>query len=206
MEVNYPHFTEKAKRDYLLIKEALEQKSQSAYTQLMEYYKESLFYLMLKMCNNPCDAEDLTLEAFGKAFSNLDKYTTDSVFSTWLFKIATNNCVNYLKKKKNSLLTQSILLENNDNEKYEIAIASDWKSPYERLEDKQTGIFIKEILKSISPKYRNILELRYFKEYSYEEIAQELALPLGTVKTLLYRAKASLEEKMRAMKECIEMK
>lgn len=206
MEIINPNFTEKAKRDYLLIVEAVERKNQSAYTKLMGYYRESLFYLMLKMCNNMYDAEDLTLEAFGKAFHNLDKYTTDSAFSTWLFKIATNNCVDYLRKKKNSLLTYSILLENNDSEVYEVPLASDWKSPYEYLEDKQRRDYLGKIIKTLTPKYKNILELRYFKEYSYEEIAQELSLPIGTVKTLLYRAKAALEEKLKTAKEYIDTK
>ena len=203
MEVKTVNFTEKAKRDYLLIREALETGSQSAYAKLMDYYRESLFYLMLKMCHNPHDAEDLTMEAFGKAFHNLERYTVDSAFSTWLFKIATNNCVDYLRKNKNNLLNLPICLENDEEESFEMPLVSDWINPQEKLEEKQKGVFLSKIVQTLKPKYRTMLELRYFKEYSYEEIAQEMGLPLGTIKTLLFRAKASLQKKMSLVQEVL---
>ena len=93
------HFTDKAKRDYLLLRDALDNGNQKAYAQLMSYYRDPIYYLLLKMIKNPYDAEDLTIEAFGKAFRNLDRYTIDYAFSTWLFRIAVNNCIDFLRKK-----------------------------------------------------------------------------------------------------------
>ena len=94
--------TDKAKRDALLVKDALENGSQKAYSDLMRYYRDPLYFTLLKMMKNPYDAEDLTIEAFGKAFKNLEKYTTDYAFSTWLFKIAINNCIDYMRRKNTS--------------------------------------------------------------------------------------------------------
>jgi RNA polymerase sigma-70 factor (ECF subfamily) len=74
------HFTDKAKRDYLLLRDALDNGNQKAYAQLMSYYRDPIYYLLLKMIKNPYDAEDLTIEAFGKAFRNLDRYTVVMLF------------------------------------------------------------------------------------------------------------------------------
>ena len=103
MEVN-PNLTEKAKRDYELVRSAIEQNNQLAFTELLELYRETIYFMLLKMTGNPDDAEDLTIEAFGKAFKNINKYTPDYAFSTWLFKIASNNCIDFMRKKKKNVL------------------------------------------------------------------------------------------------------
>ena len=99
MEVNLK-LTEKARRDYQLVRAALDRGEQMAYSELLKNYRDSLYFMMLKMTNNPQDADDLTIEAFGKAFRNLRQYTPDFAFSTWLFKIASNNCIDFLRRKK----------------------------------------------------------------------------------------------------------
>ena len=99
MEINL-RLTDKALRDYELVKAALERGEQNAYAELMRNYRDSLYFMMLKMTNNPQDADDLTIEAFGKAFKNLRQYTPDYAFSTWLFKIASNNCIDFIRKRK----------------------------------------------------------------------------------------------------------
>ena len=114
--------TEKAKRDYELICKAREKGDQRAYTQLMEFYKEPLYFMLLKMTNNTIEADDLTIEAFGKAFKSIDKYTPDFAFSTWLFRIATNNYIDYKRKKR----LQTISM---DQEEGELNVASQVKNP-----------------------------------------------------------------------------
>jgi len=91
--------SEKAKNDLLLVAEA-RKGNEKAFASLMNRYRDSIYYMLLKMVNNASDAEDLTIEAFGKAFRNLDSYTPKFAFSTWLFKIATNNCVDFIRKKQ----------------------------------------------------------------------------------------------------------
>jgi RNA polymerase sigma-70 factor (ECF subfamily) len=188
MVVN-PNFTDKAKRDYNLIRAALDQKDRRAYADLMGNYRDSIYFMLLKMTNNKDDAEDLTIEAFGKAFKKLEQYTPDYAFSTWLFKIASNNCIDFIRKKKKYLI--SIDKEYQDETGTELAqrIPSEVLDPEEEMIKDQKIKIMREVVDKLKPHYRILIELRYFKEFSYEEIATELNIPLGTVKAKLFRAR-----------------
>jgi RNA polymerase sigma-70 factor (ECF subfamily) len=188
MEIN-PNFTDKAIRDYHLIRSALDNKDRNAYAQLMTNYRDSIYFMLLKMTNNKDDAEDLTIEAFGKAFKKLEQYTPDYAFSTWLFKIASNNCIDFIRKKKQRVY--SLDKEYNDEAGTEMAarIPSDALDPEESMIKMQKIKILRGIVDKLKPHYRILIELRYFKEYSYDEIAAELDLPLGTVKAKLFRAR-----------------
>jgi len=98
MEVS-PNLSEKAQHDFLLVQKA-RSGDQKAYAELLGRYRDAIYFMLLKMVNNPSDAEDLTIEAFGKAFKNIGQYTPNFAFSTWLFKIATNNCIDFIRKKE----------------------------------------------------------------------------------------------------------
>ena len=93
------NLSEKAKHDLLLL-ELAKKGNQAAFTELMHRYRDSIYYMMFKMVKNEDDADDLTIEAFGKAFSRLEQYSPGFAFSTWLFKIASNNCIDFIRKKK----------------------------------------------------------------------------------------------------------
>lgn len=188
MEIN-PNFTDKAKRDYLLIRSAIDNQDRNAYAELMSNYRDSIYFMLLKMTNNKDDAEDLTIEAFGKAFKKLEQYTPDYAFSTWLFKIASNNCIDFIRKKKQRVY--SLDKEYNDEVGTEMAarIPSDTLDPEEEMIKAQKIIILRGLVDKLKPHYRILIELRYFKEYSYDEIAEELNLPLGTVKAKLFRAR-----------------
>jgi DNA-directed RNA polymerase specialized sigma24 family protein len=95
---NIDHLSDKAKHDYSLVRRAVDNRDQKAFAELMERYKDSIYYMLLKMIRNGDDAEDLMIEAFGKAFNRLHQYTPNYAFSTWLFKIATNNCIDFIRK------------------------------------------------------------------------------------------------------------
>jgi RNA polymerase sigma-70 factor (ECF subfamily) len=181
--------SDKAKSDLLLV-ELARKGSEKAFADLMNRYRDSIYYLLLKMVNNPSDAEDLTIEAFGKAFSNLELYTPKFAFSTWLFKIATNNCVDFIRKKQISPTPLDQLQDSLDNAT--VNIQSDLPDPEESLINHQKIATLKDIVSQLKPRYKSLIELRYFKEYSYEEISSELNIPLGTVKAQLYRAKTLL--------------
>jgi RNA polymerase sigma factor (sigma-70 family) len=139
------------------------------------------------MVNNPSDAEDLTIEAFGKAFKNIHQYAPSFAFSTWLFKIATNNCIDFIRKKRST----PVALENPNEDKDDptVHIQSDTLDPEEILINEQKIKMMQNVVSKLKPRYRKLIELRYFKEFSYEEIAAELDLPLGTVKAQLFRAR-----------------
>jgi RNA polymerase sigma-70 factor (ECF subfamily) len=203
MEVT-SHLTEKALRDYKLVQRAIEHGDQQAYADLMKNYRDSLYFMLLKMTNNPHDAEDLTIEAFGKAFKKLHQYTPDYAFSTWLFKIASNNCIDFIRKKKK--YTFSIDQNFDDDEKgTELAgkIPADTLDPEEEMVKQQKIKLMHEVVEKLKPHYRTLIELRYFKEFSYDEIAQELNLPLGTVKAQLFRAREFLYQILKNSKEKI---
>ena len=164
---------------------------ENAFARLLARYKDTIYYMLLKMVNNKSDAEDLTLEAFGKAFKNLHQYSPTYAFSTWLFRIASNNCIDFLRKKKGTYIPID-----NDSVNYEegeaIKLRSKDLNPEEKLIRKQKAILLQRVVRKLKPRYRILVELRYFKEYSYEEIAKELNLPLGTVKAQLFRAREIL--------------
>ncbi len=186
------HLSEKAQYDHKLVKQAVEDGDQRAYAELMGRYRDSIYYMLLKMVNNRDDADDLTIEAFGKAFKRLHQYTPDYAFSTWLFKIASNNCIDFIRKKKKNLYSIDSKPENEDGEEINIDIKATSPDPAERVMKDQKVEIMREVVSKLKPKYKRLVELRYFKEYSYEEIAEELDIPLGTVKAQLYRAREVL--------------
>ncbi len=192
MEINLK-LTEKAQRDYQLVRAALDRGEQMAYSELMSNYRDSLYFMMLKMTNNPQDADDLTIEAFGKAFRNLRQYTPDFAFSTWLFKIASNNCIDFLRKKK---MNEAISLDNGDKEEGTDDLAdiihSPSRTPEEDIIRQQKIEALREVVDRLKPHYRRLIELRYYQELSYEEISQQLEMPVGTIKAQLFRAREFL--------------
>lgn len=181
--------SEKAKGDLLLVEQA-KKGNEKAFASLMDRYKDSIYYILLKMVNNASDAEDLTIEAFGKAFRNLESYAPKFAFSTWLFKIATNNCVDFIRKKQLSPTPFDHLQDN--LETVTVNIQSDLPDPEESLINHQKVAALKDVVNQLKPRYKSLIELRYYKEYSYEEISSELNLPIGTVKAQLFRAKTLL--------------
>ncbi len=192
MELN-SNLSDKAKYDLILVDKAVNG-NQKAYAELLERYRDAIYFMLLKMVNNKSDAEDLTIEAFGKAFKSIHQYTPNYAFSTWLFKIATNNCIDFIRKRKANLV--SIDQPSEDVEGVTSTPATNLQSggldPEESLIKEQNIILVKSVVSKLKPRYRKLIELRYFKEYSYEEISDELNLPLGTVKAQLFRARELL--------------
>jgi len=191
MEVN-SNLTHKAQRDYELVKSAIKG-DQDSYAELMKNYKDSLYFMLLKMTNNATDAEDLTIEAFGKAFKKIESYSPKYAFSTWLFKIATNNAIDFIRKKKQRTLSIDKPYANKE-EGPDMSQNIEYKGldPEESFIKHQKIQLMRGIVDKLKPHYRTLVELRYFKEYSYDEIATELDLPLGTVKAQLFRAREFL--------------
>ncbi len=190
MEIN--NLSDKANEDYQLVKKAIEMEDQLAYTLLLERYKPSIYHTMLKMVKNHDDAEDLTIEAFGKAFHKLSSYTPNFAFSTWLFKIATNNCIDFIRKQR--LKTLSIDDTQDGKEDFSFSIITNTLNPEEKYIVEQRGKILRLTMERLNNKYKQLIELRYFEELSYQEISEKLNLPIGTVKAQLFRAKELLME------------
>ena len=182
------NLSDKGKQDYTLVKKAIGG-DQMAYANLMNRYRDSIYFMLLKMVNNREDADDLTIEAFGKAFKRLEQYTPNYAFSTWLFKIASNNCIDFIRKKKMKLYSIDKGIFDDEGGEIQIDLKSNTRDPEEELVRQQKIKLMRSVVEQLKPRYRELVDLRYFKEYSYEEISAELEIPLGTVKAQLFRAR-----------------
>jgi RNA polymerase sigma-70 factor (ECF subfamily) len=151
------------------------------------------------MVNNKDNAMDLTVETFGKAFENIEKYKPDFAFSTWLYRIATNNCIDFIRKKKLNLVSINGLVDE-EGDDMPLQIKSDTLNPEENSIKKQQNEQIKLIVDKLPSRYKKLIVLRYYEELSYEEIAQQLDLPLGTIKAQLFRARDLLSNIMSKKK------
>lgn len=200
--VNKDHLSDKAQQDLVLVERAING-DQSAYATLMDRYRESIYFMMLKMVKNTDDADDLTIEAFGKAFRRLEQYSPSYAFSTWLFKIASNNCIDFIRKKRIKVTSMDSGIQTDDGEHIQIDAKSNTRDPEETMEHKQKVIMMREVVAKLKPRYRILVEKRYFEELSYEEISEELNLPLGTVKAQLFRARDFLANMMENTKDTI---
>ncbi len=187
------------KDDYELIQSALGG-NQSAFGTLLERYRDSVNFVVYKMVNNNEDAEDLTMEAFGKAFNNLSKYKPDYAFSTWLFRIAINNTIDFIRKKRLQTLSLDSPVGGTDNDGEKgltRSVSSNDLDPEEKIIKEQRAELMRTVTGKLHDKYRDLIILRYFQEKSYHEISEELELPLGTVKAQLYRAKQLLSNVLK---------
>jgi RNA polymerase sigma factor (sigma-70 family) len=182
----------KAQYDLKLVQAAIRKGDQKAYASLMGRYRDSVYFMLLKMVGNKDDADDLTIEAFGKAFKRLDQYTPNFAFSTWLFKIATNNCIDFIRKKKNNTFSIDKPYENDEGGELNFTLRSDFPDPEETMQQKQKINMMHDVVDKLKPRYRQLVEMRYFEELSYEEISLKLELPIGTVKAQLFRARELL--------------
>jgi RNA polymerase sigma-70 factor (ECF subfamily) len=199
---NKDKLTTKAVYDYKLVRAALDKGDQKAFAELLHRYRESVYYMMLKMCNNKDDAEDLTIEAFGRAFKKLDQYSPDYAFSTWLFKIASNNAIDFIRRKKQmTSVSLDNKVDNGESKEHNTYMKSSGLDPEENFIKKQKTEQIRLLVDNLKPKYKEMIELFYFKEMSHEEISQKLNLPIGTIKAQLFRARDLLYSALKNSKE-----
>ena len=200
MEVK-KQFSAKALQDFELVKRAVKDNDDRAYGDLMMRYRKSVFHLVLKMVKNQDDAEDLTIEAFAKAFKNIKKFNPDYAFSTWLFRIATNNTIDFIRKKKLHTTSISSAYINDNGESVGLELRDPKMNPQEEAIHTQKIEIMRLIVKRLPHKYQALVTLRYFKELSYDEIAKEIEAPLGTVKAQLHRARQLLRDLVKPGKD-----
>ncbi len=181
--------------DYELIGNALKG-DQSAYDRLMKKYYKLVNNLIYRMIYNKEDVEDLTQEAFIKAFNSLEKFDHQFAFSTWLYKIASNNCIDYLRKKKLSTISIDKEIDSEDDDlRFEIP-DNDYK-PDRNILDTEKKKILEDAIASLPEKYKTVILLRHQDEMEYEEIAQKLNIPLGTVKAHIFRGRELLNKYLK---------
>jgi RNA polymerase sigma-70 factor (ECF subfamily) len=203
MELN-KSFSSKALEDFRLIDLAVDEKDQQAYAELMKRYKRPVYHMILKMVRNVDDAEDLTIEAFAKAFKNLARFKKDYTFSTWLFRIATNNAIDFIRKKKLDTMSLDTTYKDDDGASISIDVEDEKNlNPQEEAIKAQKIELVRIFVDKLPPKYQRLVKLRYFDELSYEEIAKELEAPLGTIKAQLHRARELMYDLVKNKKQHI---
>jgi len=175
----------KSSEDYDYIQAALGG-DQRAYGHLMARYRDAIYFTIQKMVNNREDAEDLTIEAFSKAFNKLHNYNPSFAFSTWLYRIAINGCIDFIRKKRLATISQDP-----EDSEYMHTMSGEL-SPEDLIVKQERILKIRTVIERLSPRYRKLVEMRYLQELSYDEIVQKTGLPLGTVKAQLFRAKQLL--------------
>ena len=170
-----------------------------AFRELLERYERPVFSLIYRMVRDRTLAEDLAQEAFIRAFNAIATYNTSYKFSNWIFKIANNHTIDHLRKRK--LDTVSIhgsphATTPEEMSQTRLVVESEDESPQELLEHRELGGQIEAAIGELRAEYRTVILLRHVEGYAYDEIAEIMDLPLGTVKTYLHRARNELKKKL----------
>lgn len=195
------NLTEKGKRDLKLINRALETGDPTAYNELMKLYRDPLYFMLYEKVGDQELAKDLTIESLGKAFKKLHLYVPNYVFSTWLFTVARNHCIDYLRKNKLPTVSIDKMMLDEDGKRTNFDLISDMLNPEQEMEKKQRVAILRQIVDQLKPKYRALVKLRYFKEMTYDEISTTLDLPIGTVKAQLHRSREQLFKILSGIKD-----
>ena len=172
-----------------------QQGKEAAYRELLARYERPVFSLIFRMVRDRETAEDLSQETFIKVLNNIDRYSPDFKFSSWLFKIANNLTIDHLRRRRLNTISiegapDAVTAES--ARATSIVIASGDESPLAELESKELGVSIERAIAQLRPEYRACIMLRHVEDRSYEEIAEIVKLPLGTVKTYIHRARHEL--------------
>lgn len=197
------NLSEKGKEDFALVIRARDKNDEKAYAELMDRYRKSVFFMVYKMLNKSDESEDLTIEIFAKAFINIEKYKPDFAFSTWLFRIASNHCIDYIRKKKlhTTSIDETFKTDGGDEVGFQVKDLN--MNPHESAVNKQKIELVRLVVQNLPDKYRKLVMLRYFRELAYDEIATELDIPIGTVKAQLFRAREILFKVMKDKRDKI---
>ena len=176
---------------------------EDAYRELIRRYERPVYSLIYRMVRDNETAEDLAQETFIKVLNNIDRYRPEFKFSSWLFKIANNITIDHLRRRQLDTISIEGAPDAVTGERIRataVTIASGGESPLEELESKEIGASIEQAIAKLRPEYRACIILRHVEDYSYDEIAEIVKLPLGTVKTYIHRARQELREHLEDLK------
>lgn len=202
--------TERLQREYQLVCDAREGRNSRAFAHLMDTYRRPLYLLLLRLTRNTDTADDLTIETFAKAFLQLHRYTPTSTFGAWLYSIGVNTCIDHLRRNRlqtiplshinSDKLDVDTLIHSRENQSTPQSLnlsCHTTESPEDSLIRLQRDQNLRGLIDSLKEPYRQIIQLRYYQDLSYNQIADQLHIPVGTVKIRLSRAKQLLAELIR---------
>ncbi len=201
MDIN--NIPDRRKKEFLLV-QAAQRGDEAAFAKLFEMYYKTIYYIVYRMVKNEDDAEDLTIEAFTRAFENIKYYVPTNAFVTWLSKIAVNRTIDFLRKRKVTNSTYSIdephPQADDENATLSGTIEAEDIDPEERVIKNEVTELLNRFIDQLPADYAEIMRMRYFKQLAYKEIADILELPLGTVKARLHRGKELLRSLIKNKK------
>ncbi|AIG24633.1 RNA polymerase sigma factor SigW [Brevibacillus laterosporus] len=186
MEFVERRLVERAKRD-----------DREAFAELVEMYKDKIFQLAFRMVGNRQEAEDIAQETFLRVYANLHSYDENYRFSTWIYRIATNLCIDRGRKKKPQFSLDEEQGGDLEGLDWYSRLASDEKTPEEKVVVQELQETVQAALTKLNPKYRSIMVLRYIEDLSLQEISDALQLPITTIKTRIHRGREALRNKLR---------
>ena len=169
---------------------------QEAYSDNVEIYQDKVFQICYRMLGNRHEAEDVAQEAFLRAYLNIHTFKKDLKFSSWLYRIATNLCIDRMRKKKPDYYLVSEVSGTDGLTLYS-QIPSEQRTPDQDVENMELSETIQQEISKLPEKYRSVIVLRYIDELSLNEISDVLELPLGTVKTRIHRGRDQLKEQLK---------
>lgn len=168
---------------------------QDAFEEIVTLFQHRLYHVCFRMLNNRQEAEDIAQEAFVRAYVNIHTFDQSRKFSTWLFRIATNLCIDRIRKKKPDYYLDANVPGTDGLNMYS-QIAATGDLPEEEVERMETQERVQYEISRLSDRYRSVIILRYIEELPLQEISEILELPLGTVKTRVHRGRAALKKQM----------
>jgi RNA polymerase sigma-70 factor, ECF subfamily len=171
---------------------------QDAFAEVIELYKDKVFQICFRMLGNRHEAEDISQEAFIRAYVNIHTFNQKRKFSTWLYRIATNLCIDRIRKKKPDYYLDAEVTGTEGLTMYS-QVAAEGQLPEEEVEEMELQAEIQRQILKLPDKYRSVIVLKYIEELSLQEISEILDLPLGTVKTRIHRGREALRKQLRNM-------
>jgi RNA polymerase sigma-70 factor (ECF subfamily) len=167
-----------------------------AFSELVDLYKDKIYHLAYRMLNNKHEAEDAVQETFLRVFTNLHRYDENQKFSTWIFRIATNHCIDRLRKRKHTAYSLDAQMQDNDGNDYYSLLPSNEETPEKLVVLSETQEQIRKAIESLPEKYKSVVILKYLHDMSLQEISDVLDMPVTTVKTRVHRGREFLRKKL----------
>jgi RNA polymerase sigma factor (sigma-70 family) len=189
-------FSPQVIRDFRLIERILAHQEQKAYTELLDHYQRPVYHLVLRMVAQAEIAEDLTLEVLMRACHHLPSFQPTYSFSSWLFRMATNYCIDYLRRRRLPTVSLSAELATANGKPYFPSFPDAAPTPQDALIRTQRHEHLRQAVAQLPAPYKHLVEMHYFQELSYEEIATQQHMPLGTVKGHLHQGRKLLAQQL----------
>jgi RNA polymerase sigma-70 factor (ECF subfamily) len=177
--------------------QAARQGNQDAFAELVYSFQDMVFNLCYRMLNDAPEAEDATQEAFLRAYRYLERYDASRSFKTWLLSIASNHCIDRLRKRRMHMVSLDDAVPGESS----LALSSDEPTPEQATLDSERGLHIQTMLDNLAPDYRAAVVLRYWYDYSYAEIAETMGTTESAIKSRLFRARQQLADLLREQEE-----